>query len=136
MLLLPGIRCLFHSQLSSLPPRCHSQAHPTSPLNRSTSKTSANCPVHSTNFVPPSVHFERKFAQSRERSCNTFTPCTTVLTILSWWQLGRKVSTWWGFYAIMLPLEVLRGEDRCREGTDAALAPGLVKGTVASIVVL
>ena len=58
------------------------------------------------------------------------------MTILSWWQLGRKVLTWWGFYTIMLPLEVLRGEDRCREGTDAALALGLVEGMAASIVVL
>ena len=42
----------------------------------------------------------------------------------------------WDFCAMIPLLGVLRGEDRCREGTDAALAPGSVEGTAASIVVL
>ena len=58
------------------------------------------------------------------------------MTILSWWLLGRKVSTWRGLYAMILLQGVLRGEDRCWEAIAAALVQGSVEGTVASIVAL
>lgn len=135
-LLWHGIRCSFQGRSSSTPPRYNFQARPNSLPNRSTSKTAANCPVRSTNFVLLSVRFERRFGRSREGFCNAFTPCSTVLTILSWWLLGRKVSTWRGLYAMILLQGVLRGEDRCWEAIAAALVHGLVGETVASVAIL
>ena len=45
-------------------------------------------------------------------------------------------NTWWGFYAMIRLQDVLRGEDRCREGTAEALVHGLVGETVTSVAIL